>query len=221
MKVLFVPSKYNLPFSINNILLNKLPKIVGLVTTIQHIDSLNKVKNFLEKHNKKVKIGKSKKDKNKNLKKGQVLGCDVTAASSIKEKVHAFLYIGSGKFHPLQISLATDKPVFIFNPLTQEFTHLRKKEIIKAKERRKTAKIRFLSSNSCGILVSTKPGQNKLKQALKLKNKLRKEGKLCYIFLFDNFQAEQLENFPSIECWINTICPGLSLENPFPWIEDI
>ncbi|MFA5084489.1 MAG: diphthamide synthesis protein, partial [Candidatus Paceibacterota bacterium] len=72
-----------------------------------------------------------------------------------------------------------------------------------------------------GILVSTKPGQNKTKQALALKKKLEHEGKKAYIFSFDNFDINQLENFPEIKCWINTMCPGLSREQPFVWIGDI
>ncbi len=224
MKLLFVPSKYNFSFSLKNIKANKLPKNIGLIATIQHTDSLNKIKGFLEKHKKKVIIGKSKK--NNSLKKGQVLGCDINAAKAIENKVQAFLYIGSGKFHPLAIALSLkqqkkQKPIFIFNPLTEEFSCLDEKEIKKVIARKKTQKIKFLSSNTFGILVSIKPGQNRLKQALILKEKLEKKNKKSYLFLLNDFNDNQLENFPKVECWINTACPGLSLEQPFVWIDDI
>lgn len=209
MKVLYVPSKYNLSFSLKNIKTKKMPNILGLITTIQHIGSLKKIKNFLENQKKKAIIG------------GQILGCDMSAAAFIQHKVQAFLYIGSGKFHPLQLALTTNKPIFIFNPLNEQFSELDKKQIQKIKARKKSQKIKFLSADIYGILVSTKPGQNKFKKAQKLKNKLEKQNKKAYIFLFNDFDINQIENFPKIECWINTACPGLSLENPFVWINDI
>ena len=68
--------------------------------------------------------------------------------------------------------------------------------------------MKFLSSKNIGILVSIKPGQYNLKKAFALKKKLR--DKKCYIFLSDNIGAEQLENFPFIECWVNTACPRIA-----------
>lgn len=211
MKLLFVPAKYTSSFSLKNIQTKRLPKTIGLITTIQHLHEIKKIKLFLEKNNKKVIIG------------GQILGCKVDSATKIQKKVQAFLYIGSGKFHPLQVALALKqpKPIFIFNPLTNEFNRLNKKEIQKFKNRKKGQKIKFLSSNTFGILVSTKSGQNKLKEALELKKKLEKQKKKAYIFTFNTLDINQLENWPNIECWINTACPGLSLENPFIWIGDI
>jgi len=216
MKVLFVPSKYKIPFSFKNINLKKLPKTIGLITTIQHANIIKKIKDYLEKNNKKVIIGKSKF-----LEKAQMLGCDVSAATKIQNKIQAFLYVGSGKFHSLQLALTTNKPVFIFNPLNEHFSELDKKEIQKIKARKRGQKIKFLYSDVFGILVSTKLGQNKLKEALNLKEKLDKQKKKAYIFTFNTLDTNQLENYPSIECWINTACPGLSLEQPFIWHKDI
>lgn len=217
MKVLFIPSKYK-DFSLKNIKPNKLPKTIGLITTIQHTNQIKKVKSYLQKHEKKVIIGKSK---NKNLEQGQILGCDIQAAISIQNKIQAFLYIGSGKFHTLQIAIKTNKPIFIFNPLTKEFSKLSQQEIQKLKNKNRGQKLKFLSAQTLGILVSTKPGQNKLKQALILNKKLEKKGKKAYIFLFNDLDINQLENFPQIDCWVNTACPGLSLENPFIWVDDL
>ena len=150
------------------------------------------------------------------MEKGQILGCRVEAATKLENKVDAFLYIGSGKFHPLAVALKLkkQKPIFIFNPLSEQFFKLENKEIEKYKARKKGQKIKFLSARKVGILVSIKPGQNKLKQAQILKKKLEKQNKKAYIFLFDNFQPEQLENWPEIDCWVNTACPGLNLDYP-------
>lgn len=208
-KYLFIPAKFN-----KRIILPKLnfkEKVIGLITTVQFLHQLKDISQQLKKQNKKAIIG------------GQILGCNTKAAIKIENKVDCFLYIGSGKFHPLSValSLKKDKPIYIFNPLTSEFSRLNEKDITFSKAKKKTAKIKFLSANKIGILVSTKPGQNKLKRALELKEKLEKKGKKCYIFLANDIDVNQLENFPQIEAWINTTCPGLSLENPFIWIDDI
>jgi 2-(3-amino-3-carboxypropyl)histidine synthase len=63
---------------------------IGLVSTIQFLDSLKSTKKFLENKGKSVRIGKGKS------KEGQILGCDVSAANSVEKDVDAFLYIGSG-----------------------------------------------------------------------------------------------------------------------------
>ena len=65
-------------------------------------------------------------------------------------------------------------------------------------------------SDKIGILVSTKPGQYNLNQALKLKKQLKKES---YIFIFNKFEDFELENFPHIDFWINTACPRIEAKN--------
>lgn len=193
-----------------------LPKLhiqekVGLITTVQFLHQLKSIKQQLKKQKINSIIG------------GQILGCNISNAKKIQNRIQAFLYLGSGKFHPLQLALLLKKPkpIYIYNPLTKQFSKLSDEETNKFKARKKTAKIKFLSSNIFGILVSTKSGQNKLKEAEKIKKQLEKKGKKAYIFMFNTLDLTQLENFREIECWINTACPGISLENPFIWYEEI
>ena len=68
----------------------------------------------------------------------------------------------------------------------------------------------FLNSKKVGILVSLKPGQERLKEALKLSKKLEKE---AYLFLFNNISPAEFENFPQIGSWVNTACPRLDMES--------
>ncbi|MCL6500794.1 MAG: 2-(3-amino-3-carboxypropyl)histidine synthase subunit [Candidatus Pacearchaeota archaeon] len=218
MKFLFLPSKALFTLSLESIRskLKGLPnsiKTIGLVSTIQHTQALPTIRKQLELQGKKAIINGN----------GQILGCNTINATAIQDKVQAYLYIGSGKFHPLAIalSLRQQKPIFLYNPLTSEFSRLSEKEIQAALARKKAAKIKFLGAKTVGILVSTKPGQNRLKQAEALKTRLKKQGKKCYIFIANDIDLNQLENFPQIEAWVNTSCPGLSLEHPFIWIEEI
>lgn len=172
----------------------KLKGKVGLITTIQCLHQLEKAKKII----KNSVIG------------GQILGCDVSNAIKIKDKVDSFLYIGSGEFHPLAVAQKTNKPVFTANPITNEISKISNKDIENIKKNKKGKLIKFLSSNRIGILVSKKSGQYQLKKAIQLQKKLNKQS---YIFLFDTLDNKQLENFPDIECWVNTACPRIEGKN--------
>lgn len=203
MKKLFIEAKYNGKIILDSSVIKKLPQKIGLVSTVQFADKLNEIKKQIEKFNKKVLVGKSKQKY-----AGQVLGCDVSSAEKIAKEVDCFLYIGDGNFHPLEIALKTNKEVFTFNPFNKKFEKLDKKEIERIEKRKKGAYLKFLSSENIGILVSTKYGQNKINEAVKLKSKLK--NKNCYILIFDTLDLNQLESFNFIDCFVNTACPRLS-----------
>ncbi|MBW3001571.1 2-(3-amino-3-carboxypropyl)histidine synthase subunit [Candidatus Woesearchaeota archaeon] len=193
MKILHIHAKSKADIKLNEAALNALPAKLGVVTTIQHLHKIDEVISQL-------------KDA---VKGGQVLGCNVDTAKQISDKVDAFLFIGSGEFHPIAVALETEKKVFKWNPLTQKLTVVKEEDVEKYKKRKKAALARFLSSNKIGILVSVKHGQNRIEEALKLAAKKDKE---YYLFAFDTLNPSDLENFPFIECWVNTACPRIADE---------
>lgn len=189
MKKIFIHAKSLDKIEIKNA--ETLPEKIGLAASIQFLDQLKPLKNDLEKKGKEVEIC------------GQILGCDATACS--RKDVEAFLYIGDGRFHPIAISLETGKPVYVLiNGNVQEFDKGLKEEYEK---RKKIALMKYLSAENVGVLVSTKPGQNNLEKAREFK-KNQKEKKV-YLFMFNDLDFGQLENFPFIEVWVNTACPRL------------
>src|SRR3989344_1851597 len=190
MKTIFMPAKYNGKIELDKIPLEKLPKKLGLVTTAQFLDAAQE----------------KKKQKNP----GQLLGCDVGAATKIQNEVDAFLYIGSGEFHPLGVALNTSKEVFTFNPITSAFSRLDKKEVESYKKNKKIRYAKFLHADNIGILVSLKPGQYSYKKAEEIRNKLSSEGKNAFIFVFDTLDSNELDNFPFIDFWVNTACPRIA-----------
>jgi len=197
MKTLFLEAKYTGKISPENIKVVSLPKNIGLITTVQFADHINEIKTFLEKQNKKVFL-----EKGKQKYPGQILGCDISAA---KTKADAFLYIGTGKFHPLIVAVKTNKPVFTFNPITNEFKKINETEINNYKKRKKAALVKFLSADTVGILISTKKGQYYDPKKLSFLEKKYPKKKF-YIFITETIDYNQLENFPFIEAWINTAC---------------
>ena len=188
-------------------------KKIGLFTTVQHIGQLDEVKTFLQSQGFEVIIKKSAKLKDQQGPKatycGQLLGCDATATVSME--VDAFLYIGTGEFHPIAISLQTDKPVLKINPFScvLEYIDVAKKKKWLAKQAARLSKLS--SAKKIGILLSTKPGQYKPKIA----DKLTKQFSNSYLFITDMIDSNQLLNFPDIDVWINTACPRL-VEDRWP-----
>jgi len=214
MKILFIPAKYKRP--LDNEFLEKVLdsvknfKRIGLFTTVQFLDQMKQLEEFLKSKGKEVFIGESKFRASA---KGQVLGCDPTAALSIKEEIEVFIYLGSGIFHPLAVSLESDKKIIVANPLSGEISEFRedyKWNYLKLKEKRVA---QVLASKKIGILVSTKRGQYNLALALTLKGKLEFLGKDVYIFISDLIMPEDLINFPDIEAWINTACPRIAIDD--------
>jgi 2-(3-amino-3-carboxypropyl)histidine synthase len=192
MKVLYIKSKQkNLNYNLNKKQIAKLPKNIFLAYSIQYYDLAKLIKKQLEKN--KIKIHRFQ----------QVLGCSI-----IKSK-HPILLIGTGRFHAINLYLQAPE-VYLFE--NNKITKVPKSEIEKVKIKRKTALMKFLKEDDIGIVVSTKPGQENLKKAVELKNKLKNKGKQGFIFLSNNIDTAQFENF-DINAWVNTACAGLNLDN--------
>ncbi|MBI3027232.1 diphthamide synthesis protein [Candidatus Woesearchaeota archaeon] len=199
MKIMMVEARYKGKINLSNLDLNILPKTIGLATTVQFLDYVDEIRQYLEKHGKDVFI-----DKERQKYEGQLLGCDVGGAEKIKDNVDAFLYIGTGIFHPLGIALSIEKEVFCYDPISAVTSKIDAKEVENYNKKRKGAYLKFLEAEEIGILVSLKPGQNSFRKAVELKKQLK--GKNCYVFAFDTLDFSQLENFPFIQCWVNTAC---------------
>jgi 2-(3-amino-3-carboxypropyl)histidine synthase len=203
MKVIFAEARSKARITIPKKEISKLPKSVALATTVQFIGQIGSVKKELENAGIKVFVGKGKKTKYK----GQVLGCDSSAALGKGEGV---LYIGTGFFHPIGIALQAEKPVFMFDPALGKIEALPQEKVDAVRKKRKGALLKFLNSEKIGILVSVKPGQNLLPLALVIKKKLEANGKKAYVLAFDTVDFSELENFPFIECFLNLACPRIS-----------
>ena len=205
MKAIFIPTQYTGKVEFDKIQLGKLPKKIGIVTTAEFMKKRDEIIQYVKRNNKEVFI-----DKIKQRNEGQLLGCDQGAAFKIQEDVDAFLYIGSGDFHPLGVAMNTQKNVFLFNPVTSVFSKFNNDEIEKYKKNKKINYAKFLHANNIGIMVSIKPGQYSFRKAKEIKEKLEKKGKSCCIFVFDTLDSMEMGNFPFIDFWINTACPRIA-----------
>lgn len=204
MKTLFIEAKSNIKITIPKKYIDQLPQEIALFTTIQFSDNIPAIVQEIEATGRTVKLLSGKHTK----KPGQILGCEF-----LEYDAEAFLYVGDGKFHPEAIMVQNHGPVFQYNPFDNSFKQLNRAEIEKLIKQHKAAMMKFLSCDHIGVIVSTKPGQGFLKRALQFKEKLEQKGKSVYMFICDTLDFNQIENFPFVECWVNTACPRIALDD--------
>ncbi|MDD1763985.1 MAG: diphthamide biosynthesis enzyme Dph2 [Methanobacteriaceae archaeon] len=178
---------------------------IGLVTTTQHLYLLDGLANFLEENGKKVLMGAGK-----GTLRGQVLGCNFSSARELS--VDAFLYIGSGNFHPLGLKLATHKPVIIADPYMNEARKI--DEFTDRILRKRFAKIALsMEAKRFGVLVSSKEGQKRLEIAVALKKKIQDQGREAYLILLDKIKPDLLMAFRDLDAFVVTACPRIAIDD--------
>ncbi|MDI6805592.1 MAG: diphthamide biosynthesis enzyme Dph2 [Candidatus Bathyarchaeia archaeon] len=181
---------------------------IGLTTTVQHVQTLHIVREMLLRAGKIVAIG----DAGRLNYAGQVVGCDYSNAKSIAEGVEAFLFIGGGRFHALGVALATSKPTIAADPYEKRVFSVNE-------EAEKIVKQRWASiqegerAKSFAVLVGLKPGQRKLEEALMIKEKLEDKGKTTCLLAVKEISPEILMEFPSVDAFVNTACPRVSIDD--------
>jgi len=192
-KTLFIPTQRKLKANKSKILeiSKQLPNNIVIAYSIQFKDLANEIKQILSKEHNIIGII-------------QVLGC---SKPKLSKQTQAILLIGSGKFHATGLATETNLPIYILEK--DKLYKTSKKDIEQFKQKQKVAYVKFLNANKVGILVSTKPGQQNLKQAINLKKKLKKKS---YLFLTNNININEFENF-GLDSWINTACPRMDMND--------
>ena len=192
------------------------PKTISLFAAIQFI-KLEKLKKEIENLDIIIKTTKAKRTGVEM----QILGCD-NYHDSFKEPIiedcDMILYVGDGLFHPKalllsQIKNKKIKSVVLFDPISNEIKELTKKDIENQIKKTKANIRKFLNSDKIGILVTIKPGQQYFEAAKTLKEKIEKQNKKSYIFIDNTLDLRNLENYPFIECWVNTACPRIGTDD--------
>jgi 2-(3-amino-3-carboxypropyl)histidine synthase len=176
---------------------------IGIISTVQHVHKLDDAASVLKKHGKECVICGGD---GKIAYPGQVLGCNFSAARN--EECDEYLYIGSGQFHPLGVSLATKKRVLIADPFVNE---LREADSSKVLRQRSAVIAKSLDADVFGIVVSCKPGQKRMELAVKLKKMAKEHDKEAHILTMDLVTPDQLLQF-KVDAFVNTACPRLAVD---------
>jgi 2-(3-amino-3-carboxypropyl)histidine synthase len=185
-------------------------KRIGLVTTAQHLHTLENVEEILRKHHYETFIAEGDE---RISTKGQILGCNFSVGTKIAENVDSFLFIGSGTFHPVGLLMSTRKPVIAADPYTNA---VKKQEIEDMKNnmlrQRYGAIVASRSARRFGILIGVKHGQQRLTLAREIQQMLDSAGKLSLLITLDEFSPVSLQGF-DIDCYVSTACPRIAIDD--------
>ncbi len=209
MKTLFIPVKSKSKLNEKKILdiCKKLPENIAIAYSIQYKEIAHQIKNLLKQKNITSFV--------------QVLGCSSPKPRKLEifgalknqrfllfpKNTEAILLITDGKFHAVSLALESNLPVYIL--CNNQLEKISDEYIKSLKMKKKASYLKFLNSDKIGILISTKPGQENLKKALEFKKHAKKKS---YLFICNNINKSEFENFPEIQCWINTACPRLDFD---------
>ena len=187
-------------------LLSKWGKI-GLATTVQHVQALDRAREILVRAGKIVVVG----DAGRINYPGQVTGCDYSNVKSVAGDVEAFLFVGGGQFHALGIALTTSKPTIIADPYAKRAYSI-DADAQKILKQRWACIEEAERAKTFGVLIGLKLGQKHLDEALKIKETLEKNGKTAVLFAIREIVPEALMEFPTVDAYVNTACPRISIE---------
>jgi diphthamide biosynthesis enzyme Dph1/Dph2-like protein len=194
MKRLFIPAEIKSNINEKNISKLNLPKEIAIAYSIQYKETASRIKEILSENHKITSLF-------------QVLGC---SRPIFPKETKAILLVSSGRFHGVSLALETKLPTYILE--ASEITKISEQEIIALQKKKNAAYLKYLNADTVGILVSAKPGQENLKKALSFSNSVKE--KKSYLFISNNIDIREFENFPQIKSWVNTACPRLDFDSP-------
>lgn len=183
-------------------------KCVGVITNLSHVGQVAEIKGLLEKRGLDVRTAKGSA---KCPYECQILGCDITALTSLPE-VDCILYFGGGTFHALApgaMHTGELKPVVWADPFSGTAKWVTE-DIKRIQGQRKVALMRASEAKVYGILVGTKIGQYAYELARSLQERIRSKGRDAVIIAGNTFDFTSLNNFTWVDAWINTACPRIA-----------
>jgi 2-(3-amino-3-carboxypropyl)histidine synthase len=181
---------------------------VGLATTVQHIQTLDVARAILVRAGKVIEVG----DAGRLPYAGQVVGCDFSNVKSVAADVDVFLFVGGGKFHALGVALSTGKPTVIADPYCGMAFAIGD-EVQKILKQRYASIEEASRGKNLGVLISLKPGQKHMEEALTIKETAERMGKIVCLFAVREIQPAVLLEFPTVDAYVNTACPRISLDD--------
>jgi len=182
-------------------------RTIGLATTLQHLDELKAVRDYLNRRGIRVRVTPKS---GRNVYSGQIIGCDYTPLKSVADEVEAFLVIGS-RFHGLGAALSVKKTVIQADPYSNQVTNMDKtrETIIR---RRYAAIDKARKAKDFAVLVGTKTGQYDPTGASRLKKRISSRGKNVVVIAADEIVPESIQNL-DVQIFVNTACPRLALDD--------
>jgi 2-(3-amino-3-carboxypropyl)histidine synthase len=184
-----------------------LPRRLGVVASIQHLDLLPRLIRALEATGREIRTAPG--DRRLQY-AAQALGCNYTTAEAVAPDVEAFVFLGTGRFHPLGLAFAVDRPVWSLDPLQGTLEAPIDRARLIARRQLVVAGVR--DALHWGILVSTFAGQNRGGMAAALQARAHARGRTAEILVFGRLDPSDLTG-RALDAYVNTACPRIALDD--------
>ncbi len=181
----------------------------GLFTTAQHGHKLQEAADALANAGYEAVVGIGD---DRVAGAGQVLGCNYTSATSVRDDVDGFIYIGSGDFHPVAVRFGTELPLVLADPYTETVRDV-EETYERIMKQRFSAIAAAQDADAFGILVGTHVGQSRMRLAKGLQGMLRREGREAHLIMLQFFSWDFLQYFRHLDAFVNTGCPRISTDD--------
>lgn len=184
-----------------------LPTRLGLVASVQHLDLVEPLTDALRRLGTTLRTGTG----DRRLSYGaQALGCNYTSAQSIETDVDGFLFLGTGRFHPIGLAMAVTKPIWSLDPLQGRFEEpIDRAALVRA---RQLLVASAFEARRFGILVSAFAGQDRSGMAAALAERLRRRGRTAEILVANRIEPKDLEG-RALDAYVMTACPRIALDD--------
>ncbi|MFY9716655.1 MAG: diphthamide biosynthesis enzyme Dph2 [Thermoplasmata archaeon] len=183
------------------------PTRLGLVASVQHMDLVTPLAEALRARGYDIRIGQGD---HRLAYPAQALGCNYTGAEATRNDVDAYLFLGSGKFHPIGLALAVDRPVWSIDPFRGVLEDSIDRGALVRGRQLLVASVR--DARRWGVLVSTFVGQMRMPSALALQERARARGLVAEILLADRIDPRDLEG-RSFDAYVSTACPRIAIDD--------
>ncbi|AHG03689.1 diphthamide biosynthesis protein [Halobacterium sp. DL1] len=173
---------------------------VGLVTTAQHMNRFDEMREYLEERGFDVH---TRRGDDRLTNEGQVLGCNYASADIDADQV---LYVGGGKFHPLGLAMEhPEKTVVIADPVNNSVSIADTEKFLK---QRYASVHKAMDAETWGVIFCTKIGQGRWDQA----NEIVENNENAYLITMDEVTPDRLTNF-GMDAYVNTGCPRITTDD--------
>jgi 2-(3-amino-3-carboxypropyl)histidine synthase len=183
------------------------PRRLGLVCSIQHLDLVDPLRAALAERGYTVPVRAG----DRRLKYAtQALGCNYSSSEAVAGEVDGFLFLGTGKFHPEGLALATAKPVWSLDPLQREVVPPIDREALVARRLLRVAQAH--EARRWGILVSSFAGQHRPAMAEALRRRAESAGREATVIEFGRLDLRDLQG-RDLDAYVNTACPRIAIDD--------
>ena len=173
---------------------------VGLVTTAQHMNKFDEMRELLEKRGYTVH---TRRGDDRLTHEGQVLGCNYASADIDANQV---LYVGGGKFHPLGLAMEhPEKHVIIADPVNNTVSLADAEQFMK---QRYATVHKAMGADTWGVIYCTKIGQGRWEEAQAIVD----SNDDAYLITMDEVTPDRLRNF-GLDAYVNTGCPRITTDD--------